>query len=143
MRPDIEALAAECSDVSFVGWVSEDEVTDLMRAAEAVLVPSEWYEGLPLVILRSLSVGTPVITSDLENFAEDVEADGVGETFRVGDADALRDALRKVIADPAHMSGMRGGPSVVREALLADGRRPTARRGLHRADRLSLSPSST
>ena len=60
------------------------------------------------MILRSLSVGTPVITSDLENFAEDVEADGVGETFRVGDANALRDALRKVIADPAHMSGMRG-----------------------------------
>jgi glycosyltransferase involved in cell wall biosynthesis len=108
MRPDVEALAAKCSDVSYVGWVSEDEVTDLMRTAEAVLVPSEWYEGLPLVILRSLSVGTPVITSDLENFAEDVEADGVGETFRVGDANALRDALRKVIADPAHMSGMRG-----------------------------------
>jgi glycosyltransferase involved in cell wall biosynthesis len=87
--------------------VSEDAVTDLMRVAEAVLVPSEWYEGLPLVILRSLSVGTPVITSDLENFAEDVEADGVGDTFRVGDADALRDVLRKVIDDPAHMTNMR------------------------------------
>ena len=30
-----------------------------MRDAEAVLVPSEWYEGLPLVMLRSLAVGTP------------------------------------------------------------------------------------
>ena len=108
MRPQVEALAAECSDVSYVGWVSEDEVTDLMKSAEAVLVPSEWYEGLPLVILRSLSVGTPVITSDLENFAEDVEADGVGITYRVGDAGALRDALELVIRNPEHMAQRRG-----------------------------------
>ena len=90
--PEVEALGADCSDrVPRLG--PEDEVTDLMRAAEAVLVPSEWYEGLPLVMLRSLSVGTPVITSDLENFAEDVVADRVGETFPVGDAKALRDVL--------------------------------------------------
>ncbi len=107
LRPEVEALVADCSDVSFVGWVPEDEVTDLMRAAEAVLVPSEWYEGLPLVILRSLSVGTPVITSDLENFAEDVVADRVGETFPVGDATALRDVLRRVIDDPAQLRDMR------------------------------------
>jgi glycosyltransferase involved in cell wall biosynthesis len=107
LRPEVEALVADCSDVSFVGWVPEDEVTDLMRAAEAVLVPSEWYEGLPLVILRSLSVGTPVITSDLENFAEDVVADRVGETFPVGDAAALREVLRRVIDDPVQLRNMR------------------------------------
>jgi glycosyltransferase involved in cell wall biosynthesis len=108
LRPEVEALVAECSDVSFVGWVDEDEVTELYRNAEAVLVPSEWYEGLPLVILRSLSVGTPVITSDLENFAEDVIADRVGETFPVGNASALRDVLRRVIDDPSHLREMRG-----------------------------------
>jgi glycosyltransferase involved in cell wall biosynthesis len=108
LRPEVEALVAECSDVSFVGWVDEDEVTELYRSAEAVLVPSEWYEGLPLVILRSLSVGTPVITSDLENFAEDVIADRVGETFPVGNASALRDVLRRVIDDPSHLREMRG-----------------------------------
>ena len=108
LRPEVEALVAECSDVSFVGWVPEDEVTDLYRNAEAVLVPSEWYEGLPLVILRSLSVGTPVITSDLENFAEDVVADRVGETFPVGNASAVRDVLRRVIDDPSHLREMRG-----------------------------------
>jgi glycosyltransferase involved in cell wall biosynthesis len=108
LRPEVEALVAECGDVSFVGWVDEDEVTELYRNAEAVLVPSEWYEGLPLVILRSLSVGTPVITSDLENFAEDVIADRVGETFPVGNASALRDVLRRVIDDPSHLREMRG-----------------------------------
>lgn len=108
LRSEVEALVAECRDVSYVGWVSEEGVTDLYRRAEAVLVPSEWYEGLPLVILRSLSVGTPVITSDLENFAEDVVADQVGETFPVGDADALAGVLAKIAADPQYLLGMRG-----------------------------------
>ena len=96
--------------MSFVGWVSEDEVTDLMRAAEAVLVPSEWYEGLPLVILRSLSVGTPVITSDLENFPEDVVADqrrrDVPCRRRQRAAGVL---LRKVIAIPGTCAACAAG----------------------------------
>lgn len=107
LRPDVEALVAACPDVDYVGWVPENHVTDLMGAAEAVLVPSEWYEGLPLVILRSLSVGTPVITSDLENFAEDVVADRVGETFPVGDANALAAVLRRVAQDPTHLLNLR------------------------------------
>ncbi len=51
------------------GWVPEAEMPDLLGSAELVVVPSEWYEGAPLVILRSLAVGTPVLVSDLENLA--------------------------------------------------------------------------
>ena len=57
-------------------------------------MPSQWYEGLPLVILRSLAVGTPLLVSDLENICEDVVADGVGWSFRMGDADSLADSCR-------------------------------------------------
>ena len=70
LRPLVEAVAASDPTVDFRGWVEEAQVTDLMAGAAATLVPSQWYEGLPLVILRSLSVGTPVLVSDLENISQ-------------------------------------------------------------------------
>ncbi|WP_344341386.1 glycosyltransferase, partial [Streptomyces rhizosphaericus] len=65
LRPLVEERAASDSSIEFVGWVSQDKVVELMGAAEVVVVPSQWYEGAPLVILRSLGVGTPVLVSDL------------------------------------------------------------------------------
>jgi glycosyltransferase involved in cell wall biosynthesis len=72
-----------------------------MAGARAMIVPSEWYEGLPLVILRSLSFGTPLVVSDLENISEDVVTDGAGVSFEVGKAASLAAALGDVVADPA------------------------------------------
>ena len=79
-----------------------------MRDAEVVVVPSQWYEGLPLVVLRSLAVGTPLLVSDLENLCEDVIADGVGWSFRMGDADSLAEQLAAIARQPDRSTELRG-----------------------------------
>lgn len=107
LRPLVEERAARDASIEFLGWVDESEVTDLMGGAELVVVPSEWYEGLPLVILRSLAVGTPVLAADLENFSEDVVADEVGWTFGVGDVASCTAALSQRVLDPAPARAMR------------------------------------
>lgn len=107
LRPLVEERAAADPSISFLGWLGEDDVTARMRDAEVVLVPSEWYEGLPLVILRSLAVGTPLLVADLENFSQDVLADGVGWSFRTGDPVSLAEQLAQVVADPDRSSSLR------------------------------------
>ena len=102
LRGVVEDRARRDESIEFVGWVEEARVLTQMAAAEVVLVPSEWYEGgLPLVALRSLAVGTPVVVSDLENLSEDVVGADAGWAFRVGDADALARTLAMLVADPA------------------------------------------
>ncbi len=107
LRPLVDAAAAADPTIEVLGWVGEDEVTDRMRDAEVVLVPSEWYEGLPLVILRSLAVGTPLLVADLENFSEDVLADGVGWSFRTGDPASLAVELERIVAAPGRAAALR------------------------------------
>ncbi len=107
LRPLVEERMARDRSIEFVGWVDEDEVLELMGGAEVVVVPSEWYEGLPLVILRSLAVGTPVLVSDLENFCEDVEGDGVGWSFKVRNAGSLAAQLTRLQADPSLARSLR------------------------------------
>jgi glycosyltransferase involved in cell wall biosynthesis len=107
LRHLVEERAAVDSSVRFVGWVPEAEVLSLMGRAEVVVVPSEWYEGLPLVILRSLAVGTPVLVSDLENFCEDVEIDGAGWSFEVQNPASLAAKLGDIVTDPGRAAAMR------------------------------------
>jgi glycosyltransferase involved in cell wall biosynthesis len=101
LRAEVEARAAADPSVEYLGWVDDlTAVNRLMAGATAVVVPSEWYEGLPLVILRSLAVGTPVVVSDLDNICEAVVADGAGFTFPVGQARPLGQLLKRLTIDP-------------------------------------------
>jgi glycosyltransferase involved in cell wall biosynthesis len=90
MRDLVEQRCAEDPSIEYLGWLEEDAVTELMAGAFCVAVPSEWYEGgVPLVVLRSLAVGTPVVVSDLDNICAEVVSDDTGEAFAVGNADAM------------------------------------------------------
>src|SRR5919107_505693 len=100
LRPLVEERAAADPSIRFVGWVQEHEVTDLMASAELVVVPSQWYEGAPLVILRSLGVGTPVLVSVLENLSTEVIEDEAGWTFTTGDAADLAEKFAGFVRDP-------------------------------------------
>ncbi|CAN5138829.1 glycosyltransferase [soil metagenome] len=107
LRELVQERARTEESIEYLGWVDEEAVTALMAGAAAVVVPSEWYEGLPLVILRSLSVGTPLVVSDLENISEELLADHAGAAFAVGDPIALARVLRGLLADPDRLLGMR------------------------------------
>ena len=63
LRKSLERGAPE--SVSFKGWVDRSEVIELLLGARASVLPSLWYEGLPLVALESFAAGAPVLASNL------------------------------------------------------------------------------
>ena len=100
LRALIEERCAQDPSLEYVGWLPETEMPAFLGGARCAVVPSEWYEGQPLVCLRSLSVGTPLVVSDLENLAEDVLSDGAGAAFTTADAASLAATLRDVAEAP-------------------------------------------
>lgn len=52
------------SSISFVGYKSASEITQLMNESDLFLLWSH-FEGMPAVILKALSCGLPVISSDV------------------------------------------------------------------------------
>lgn len=108
MRSVVEEYAQRDPSIDYIGWLSEAAVFDFMGAAKAVIVPSHWYEGgVPLVVLRSLAVGTPVIVTDLESICESVLADGAGYCFGLRDPASLADVLTYVSRHDAELAGKR------------------------------------
>lgn len=65
-------------DVELLGRVRHDDLVDLMGRSRGLVFPSIWLEGLALVCLEALSVGTPVLTFDDIPAGRSVTELGVG-----------------------------------------------------------------
>jgi glycosyltransferase involved in cell wall biosynthesis len=68
--------------------------------ADVFVLSSRW-EGLGIVIVEALGLGTPVIASDCPSGPAEILQDGkIGPLFKVGDADALASELDKLLNRP-------------------------------------------
>lgn len=83
---------AAYSNVTFLGQLPPEKVSEEMRRAAAVVLPSIWYEGFPMMILEAFAHETPVIVSNIGGLSEIVR-DGV-TGFLVPPANALALAAR-------------------------------------------------
>jgi len=62
--------------VEFVGEITEDEKSDFLGGATALLFPIDWPEPFGLVLIESLAAGTPIVAYD-EGSVREILDDGV------------------------------------------------------------------
>ncbi len=91
-----EGLAAR---VRITGWVSAEQVRDLLHGSRALVLASH-AEGLPVVIMEALALGRPVVATMVGAIPELVEQGKSGWLVPAGDLDALRRALQEVLDAP-------------------------------------------
>jgi len=86
-------------NVKYLGLVSGEEKNLLIKNARALIVPSEWHENFPTVILESMSVGTPVIASRMGGMQYLVEDGRNGVLFKTGDCKDLVEKIKYLSND--------------------------------------------
>jgi glycosyltransferase involved in cell wall biosynthesis len=108
-REQIATLLEETAgSVRFLGRYEHGELPHLISGVDWVIVPSVWWENLPLVIQEAMMHRRPVICSDIGGMAEKVR-DGVhGLQFRVGDPYSLADTIARAVDSPALWDEIRG-----------------------------------
>jgi glycosyltransferase involved in cell wall biosynthesis len=80
------------------GYVSDEELVSLYRAAAVLVLPS-LYEGFGFPLAEAMACGTPCIASDDPALLE--VSGGAALHFPRGDAEALRAQLERVLGDAA------------------------------------------
>ncbi len=101
-RSRLERLAG--ADVTFLGWLTDEEVREEYRRAAAVLLPGE--EDFGIVPLEAQACGRPVVARACGGALETVLDDDTGILVANGNAESWADALTRCRArtfDPARL----------------------------------------
>lgn len=88
-------------DVTFAGGFARGDVERVLAGLDLLVVPSIWYENMPITIYEARRHGIPVVVTNLGGMAEAVEHGVSGLTFPRGDDVALADRIRALVRDPA------------------------------------------
>lgn len=81
-------------NIIYRGRLAAEGVREAMRRARFLVMPSEWYEGFPMVIAEAFANDLPVVTSRLGAMAELIEDGTTGLLVRPGDAADLAARVR-------------------------------------------------
>jgi glycosyltransferase involved in cell wall biosynthesis len=106
-RRRLERLASGDERILLAGPFAPAEAPQVYASLDMLVVPSIWYENSPNVILEAFACGVPVLAADLGGMAELVSHERNGLLFPAGDAAALAEALRRVLASPRRLDEWR------------------------------------
>ncbi|WP_367155788.1 glycosyltransferase [Methylomonas sp. HYX-M1] len=90
----LNEIAVDRPGIEYLGQLPAEAVSMYMRRASFLVMPSEWYEGFPMVLVEAFANGLPVLCSRLGGMAEIVEDGVTGWHFESGNSQELADKVR-------------------------------------------------
>lgn len=99
-RQFLDPWPASAADVVRIHPLEHGSVLEAFRRCAIAVVPSLWPEPSGLVALEAMAMGKPVVASRTGGLPEIVVDGETGLLAAPGDADDLRRALERLIADP-------------------------------------------
>ena len=85
--------------VTLTGFLRD--VERIIRGLDILVLPSRFGEGMPMVLLEAMGAGLPVVATPVEGIAELVDDGRNGLLVPPEDVEALANAIRRVLEDPA------------------------------------------
>lgn len=95
--------------VRFCGAFQNQEMPNLMRSVDWVVMPSVWWENSPIVIQEAFFHGRPILSSNLGGMAEKITNEVDGLHFRSGSPEDLVDCMTRALSEPGLWERLRSG----------------------------------
>ncbi|MDR0704588.1 MAG: glycosyltransferase [Planctomycetaceae bacterium] len=94
-------LNSKCYDavrnrIKFSGWRSD--ILEILVTSKILVLPSRW-EGMPNIVLQAMSVGLPVVATEVEGISELLGENAAAQTCRFGDRKAMAERILTLAAD--------------------------------------------
>ena len=96
----VEKEAVTNTQIKYLGFQPKEVIMNYLKKCKALLLPSKWYEGMPMIMLEAFSTGTPVIASRLGAMEEMVQHNCNGLHFNPGDPKDLADKVQQADTQP-------------------------------------------
>lgn len=89
-------------NVRLMGYLKDDELTDFIRKARFVVIPSRCYEGFPMAILEAAHYGKPCVAPDHGGFTDIIGKgeEAIGCLFAPNNIDELENQIVNLWNNP-------------------------------------------
>lgn len=104
--PD-EGILKDIPNVKLAGFLTGEELTQLMGNAKVLLLPSVCYENCPLSILEAHAMGVPVVTMNSGGMAELVKDGVTGTLVQEPTPEGIAEKIKETIEDEEYYSILR------------------------------------
>lgn len=101
-------LAGGDDRFEFLGRKNKEELAEIYKNSDCLILPTLTYENLPTVVLEAFSFGVPVIASKIGGILELVEENKTGWLFEPGNAEELKQKIEALLSKPEEIDRMRG-----------------------------------
>ncbi len=98
-------LRTPSDGIDVVGFLAQEDLTDLLRSTKALIAPSLGGESFGMVLTRALACATPVVASDIPGYREVITA-GTSVAVPPDDPRALAEAVESLLADETRREAM-------------------------------------
>lgn len=93
LRGELERMSVGLP-VKFLGQVSGEEAQRQIAEAKLQILPSEWFEGFPMVVREAFAFGTPAAVSNIGPLPSIVKHGVSGLVFEPGNPDSMLQVVR-------------------------------------------------
>ncbi|MFM9913835.1 MAG: glycosyltransferase family 4 protein [Methylophilaceae bacterium] len=114
---ELVRLAEPVNDaIVFTGYLPHEKLKYLYSAVDMIVLPSVWQDPCPLVVLEAMAAGSCLVSSAVGGIPEVLETGKNGVLVQADDAQALAQAVCKVLNDDVGKARME---VVAREKIVA------------------------
>ena len=86
----------EITNIKMMGTIPNNELADYVAESKAQILPTQWFEGFPMVLVEAFACGTPVLGSDIGN-VNDIIKEGInGLHFKHDDPKDIARAVNSI-----------------------------------------------
>lgn len=93
-------------NIHFLGRKNFEDIVPYLKSCMCTVVPSEWYDNFPNVVLESYAYKKAVIATDFGSLQYMVDEGNTGMKFRYADLDDLRRCVSYMIEHPEESKTM-------------------------------------
>lgn len=92
--------------IEFLGKMNFEQIVPYLKSCLCTVVPSEWYDNFPNVILESFAYKKAVVATDFGSLPELVRDGKTGLTFKYQDVEDFRRKIAYLFANPMEAKTM-------------------------------------
>ena len=102
----LRQLAYPLPQVSWGGVFGSEQLFAVLAQLDLLVVPSLWRENAPLIVLQALASGLPLLLSDVEGMADQVQPGTNALLFPPGNSRALAALIQQLEANPQRLAAL-------------------------------------